>query len=82
MYAVTAVPEDAPRGLKAWLAIQLRAIAAELQRPQPVTVTLAVLGVAPARPSDGMIAYADGTEWNPGSGEGFYGYESGAWVKL
>lgn len=82
MYAPTAVPEDTPRGLKAWLASQFRMIAAELIQAQPVTVTVTVLGVEPRRPQNGMIAYADGVEWDPGSGEGFYGYEAGAWVKL
>lgn len=37
---------------------------------------------APLKPRDGDVRYADGTEWNPGSGVGFYGYENGAWVKL
>jgi len=36
----------------------------------------------PAPAEDGMIAYADGVNWNPGSGEGFYGYYNGAWHKL
>lgn len=45
-------------------------------------VALAVLHVEPEKPVDGMIVYADGTNWNPGSGVGFYGYEAGAWVKL
>lgn len=36
----------------------------------------------PRKPRDGMIVYADGTNWNPGSGKGFYGRENGAWVKL
>lgn len=31
---------------------------------------------------DGMIAYADGTVWNPGAGEGVYARIAGAWVKL
>lgn len=82
MYAPTAIPDDAPRGLSAWLATQLRLIANELTHGQPKTVTLAVLGVEPQRPRSGMIAYADGTQWNPGSGLGFYGYENGVWVKL
>lgn len=82
MYAATAIPDDTPRSLKAWLATQLRMIASELTHGKPETVTLAVLGVEPARPSDGMVVYADGAEWNPGAGEGFYGRESGAWVKL
>lgn len=33
----------------------------------------------PTRPVEGMIAYADGTNWNPGSGKGLYKYQSGAW---
>lgn len=43
---------------------------------------LEVLHVAPEKPRDGMIVYADGTNWNPGAGDGFYGREGGAWVKL
>lgn len=82
MYGPSAIPDDAPRGLKAWLVTQLRQISAELTHGQPQTVTLATLGVEPPRPRDGMIVYADGTEWNPGAGEGFYGYQAGAWVKL
>lgn len=46
------------------------------------TLSIGVLTSAPASPANGMIAYADGTSWNPGSGQGFYGYEGGAWVKL
>lgn len=34
---------------------------------------------APAKPQDGQIYLADGTNWNPGSGGGFYGYRAGAW---
>ena len=37
---------------------------------------------SPTRPRDGMIAYADGTKWNPGSGAGHYGYIAGTWTKL
>lgn len=37
---------------------------------------------APAKPRDGDFRLADGTNWNPGSGAGFYGYHSGAWNKL
>ena len=28
--------------------------------------------VAPAKPRDGDIRYADGTSWNPGGGKGLY----------
>lgn len=38
---------------------------------------------APPKPRDGVVAYADGTNWNPAAGgEGFYGYYAGAWHKL
>ena len=37
----------------------------------------------PDKPNQGDIRYADGTSWNPGSGEGIYFYNSaGNWVKL
>lgn len=35
--------------------------------------------VVPTKPRDGDFRYADGTSWNPGSGEGFYGYYAAAW---
>lgn len=39
--------------------------------------------VAPDKPREGDIRYADGTNWDPGSGEGIYFYSSAsAWVKL
>lgn len=32
---------------------------------------------------DGVIAYADGTSWNPGgTGEGIYAYYNSTWNKL
>ncbi len=44
--------------------------------------TVAVLAAEPADKANGMIVYADSASWNPGAGDGFYGYEGGAWVKL
>lgn len=41
-----------------------------------------VTTVAPTRPREGMIRFADGTDWDPGSGRGLYQYVSTAWVKL
>jgi hypothetical protein len=38
---------------------------------------------APAKPRRGDIRYADGTQWNPGSGEGAYLFKStGTWAFL
>jgi len=41
---------------------------------------LTVTTVAPAKPRRGRIYYADGTNWNPGSGEGVYRFNGFAWV--
>lgn len=56
---------------------ELRRLEEELK-----TVQLPELSVAPTKPRTGMVALADGTNWNPGAGAGFYGYYGGAWVKL
>jgi hypothetical protein len=77
-YAPSAIPDDCPAGLKAWLADELRRVAATVN----ATVVLEPLGAEPTRPRNGLVVYADGTNWDPGSGEGIYGYEAGAWVKL
>ena len=36
----------------------------------------------PAKPRDGDLRYADGTQWNPGSGAGVYLYNGSAWKFL
>ena len=40
------------------------------------------IGIDRGKPRDGDIRYADGTNWNPGSGIGIYAYIGGAWTKL
>ncbi len=75
-------PTQPGGNLRSWLSQTVTAIAGALRRPQSEYVILDVLETAPARPQNGMMVYADGTSWNPGSGAGFYGYQAGAWVKL
>ena len=39
----------------------------------------------PQRPREGDVRYADGTNWNPGGGEGIYFFRKGSpgsWIKL
>ena len=36
----------------------------------------------PERLTEGLFVYADGTEWNPGSGKGVYIYDGTQWIKL
>src|SRR3990167_3673649 len=38
--------------------------------------------VAPTKTEAGMLRYADGTNWNPGSGAGLYQFNGSSWVKL
>ena len=45
-------------------------------------MTLQVLHKAPDKYREGTVICADGTNWNPGAGAGFYGYHSGTWNKL
>lgn len=37
---------------------------------------------APTRIFEGMVVYADGTFWNPGSGKGLYRYNGNSWSFL
>lgn len=36
----------------------------------------------PSKLREGMTLLADGTDWDPGSGQGVYTYYAGAWHKL
>lgn len=38
--------------------------------------------VAPTKPRNGDLRYADGTSWNPGAGRGVYVYKGSSWVLL
>lgn len=78
-YLPAAPPRQVSQEVQAYLDAELHRIADILNQSEVYAVPLAE---EPAHPVDGVIAYADGTNWNPGSGEGFYGYENGSWVKL
>ena len=69
-------PPSDPAQLPGFLLEELRNIARSTTTD---TVQLDPLAVAPAKPRDGLVVMADGTNWNPGSGGGFYGYRAGAW---
>ena len=55
---------------------------AETLNSQVQQVQFQPLAVAPTKPREGWVAYANGTNWNPGAGAGVYEYRAGAWVKL
>lgn len=68
---------DKPELIPEYLRRQLELIAANLSMVSGVH--LDELHVAPAKPRTGMIVLADGTDWNPGNGQGVYGYYASAW---
>lgn len=40
------------------------------------------LHVEPSKRFEGLTVGADGTDWNPGGGQGVYTYYAGSWNKL
>lgn len=73
-------PSSIDPGLGTYVERELSRIAFALREVEGIR--LAVLHVAPKRPRDGMVILVDGTDFNPGSGAGFYGRSAGAWVFL
>lgn len=65
--------------LEEYVRTELNRIADTLQLTD--FLQLKVLNAVPERPRRGMVVYADGTNWDPGSGEGVYVYKS-SWVLL
>ncbi len=74
---VPANPEDLPR----YIFEELIKLQGSLE--ENATTFIEVKNVEPERIKQGDIIYADGTNFNPGSGEGIYFRNAGgSWVKL
>lgn len=78
-YEVEPVPQDRIN-LAEYLRRQLELIAANLQMVSGIQ--LDELHVEPKKQRTGMIVLADGTDWDPGAGQGVYAYYAAAWHKL
>lgn len=78
-YAPGPVPAD-PKALQGYLSAEFQKIAGVVRLLADGHVD--TTHVAPERPREGDFRLADGTDWDPGSGAGFYGYYGAAWVKL
>lgn len=63
-------PPNDPALLPRYLREELAKITAALNELR--NVQLPVMYAPPSKPRNGMLANADGTTWNPGSGEGIY----------
>ena len=77
---VTLPASEGNRGLVEALERELLEIERALQKFPFLLIE--TISVEPEKPRDGMIVLADGTEWDPGSGHGYYGYRDGAWRAL
>jgi len=68
-------------GLRRFVADELEKISRAFQETQ--ALELRPVYREPDKPRPGMIVYADGVEWDPGSGEGPYAYNlANTWVPL
>lgn len=82
MFTANTPPQGDLENLRSFVAQEFQRLALSLEANQVEAVQLAVRFVAPKRPRDGLVVFADGTSWNPGAGRGVYVYSSAAWVKL
>jgi len=79
-YTPNPVPDN-PEDLPQYLLQEFQKIQAALEE-NPISF-IEVKNVAPSRIKQGDIVYADGSNFNPGSGEGVYFRNAaGSWVKL
>ena len=65
---------------RSWVKNEFSRLSKELS--ETVALDLRPVHREPIRPREGMIVYADGTDWNPGLGKGCYEYRGAAWFKL
>lgn len=78
-------PPKSEKGMGDYLETQFSEVEAAIESSQvPDVVEFEELNREPERPRNGMMFFADGTNFNPGSGRGLYVYNgnTGAWVQL
>lgn len=76
------VPATAPENAKEfqiWVVDELRHISDAMSELETDLLLLKQWNAEPDKLYDGLVAYADGSNWNPGSGEGPYQYYGAAW---
>lgn len=78
-YAPAPIPTDS-QYLTQYIANELMAIKAAIDALSAGHINK--IYASPAKPRDGDTVYADGTTWNPGSGQGIYSYYNAIWHLL
>ncbi len=76
--APTTAPLGTP-GFQAWVVDELRHIGDAFSEIDTDTWRLKEWNEEPDKLYDGVIIFADGTNFDPGNGRGFYGYYAAAW---
>lgn len=79
LYVPGNVPSD-PAQLPRFLETELQSIAGAIAKLTVGHIEMSY--VAPTKPREGDIRLADGTSWNPGLGQGVYGYYNRGWHYL
>lgn len=77
MYQVSSPPANKEE-LESWVIGELLKVSAILQQVFSGYI-LPELSVAPTKPKERQLAFADGVNWNPGSGKGVYCYYNSTW---
>lgn len=82
MFKIEAVPQEFDPEVRAWLIGLQKRIYDAISVLEPEQLILDKLSVSPDKPSDGEVIYADGTNYDPGSGVGIYYFDGTSYVKL
>lgn len=78
-YIPSTIPEEYNA---AWLAEEFRRLSELVSKMGMERAVLYPQAVAPVKLEEGIIANADGANWNPGFGQGPYIYENGRWEPM
>lgn len=75
-------PVPSESDMKKYLHEELRSISNSLTEVEGVLLPERNVSSSIPKPRDGMIILADGVNFNPGNGAGYYGRHGGVWVPL
>lgn len=82
MFTANTPPQGDLESLRSFVVQEFQRLALDLETNQVESLQLVERYSAPVKPREGLVVFADGTSWDPGSGRGVYVYSSSAWVKL
>lgn len=78
------VPDPIPSNkedIESWMFEQFDKLSNVLQSLETEGIIFTPLHEEPDKPEEGLVVWADGSDWNPGAGPGKYTYTGTVWVK-